>query len=66
MSSKKSSTNLPKTPSNNDQSFHTDEKLIRIERRLDRIWGCLLQISDKIIEIKYNVKAKNEKDEINR
>ncbi len=50
-----------KTKPSNNIPHHVNEKIIRMEERLGRIWDCLLQMSDKIIEIKYLIKSQKDK-----
>lgn len=35
----------------------THEKIVRLEEKTEKIWDCLLQMSDKITEIKYLIKT---------
>lgn len=42
--------------SNENFPSHLNEKIIRIDERLDKIWDCLLQMSDKLTEMKYILK----------
>ena len=39
----------------------SSHKLTQMDERLHRMWDCMLQMSDKITEIKYLIKSLNTK-----
>ena len=39
---------------------HVNEKIIRIDEKLDRLWDILLHMSDNVIKIKYAVQRGKE------
>ena len=45
-----------KTKTSSNLTQNINEKVIRIEERLERVWDCLVQMSDKITEMKYIIK----------
>jgi len=40
-----------------DHSSNSAHKITQMEERLHRMWDCMLQMSDKITEIKYLIKS---------
>lgn len=46
----------PKKKSHSPFPPHLNEKIIRMEERIDKIGHILLQINDKLIEMKYILK----------